>query len=68
MTGETAPLFNVAYGGVKLIGIMVVILFLGPLILKPALSRFKPAVRFVLICFVLILCVSYLLLHKKGLI
>lgn len=66
--GETAPLFRVAYDGVKLIAIAVVILGLGPLLLKPALSRFKPVVRLLFIGLTLIICIGYLLLHKKGLI
>lgn len=68
MVGETAPLFNVAYDGVKLIGIMVAILLFGPLILKPILSRFKPAVRLLLIGLALTICIGYLVLHKKGLV
>lgn len=66
MVGETAPLFNVAFDGVKLIGIMVAMLLIGPFILKPVLSRFKPAVRLILIAIVLVICISYLLLHKRA--
>ncbi|MBT1073620.1 hypothetical protein [Pelotalea chapellei] len=63
--GETAPLFRVAYDGVKMIGFAAVLFGLGPLFLKLVLSRFKPAVRLLFLGFGLII-IGYLLLHKKG--
>lgn len=66
--GETAPLFRVAYDGMKIILIAGVIFGLGPLLLRPALSRFKPAIQLLFIGLTLVILIGYLLLHKKGLI
>jgi len=60
MTGETAPLFNVANDGLKIIGAVGLTLLLC-LLLKLVLSRFKPMVRFSVIGIVLVICISYLL-------
>ena len=65
-SGETAPLFNVAYDGVKLIGLMVAILLFGPLIVKPVLWQFKPAVRILFIGLVLAICIGFVVLHKRA--